>query len=64
MKQRFNEHNAQRGGVYTSKNQPFKFIFYEACLEKTDDVEAEKFFKTGFGREVMKDKVKNYLKVR
>jgi len=61
LKRRFAEHNSKKGGVYTSKNSPFKLIFYEAYLNKKDAAEAELFFKSGYGREVLKDKLKHYL---
>ena len=62
LKRRFTEHNLQRGGYYTKRNAPFELIFYEAYLDKKDAVNAEKFFKSGYGREVLKeDKLKNYF---
>ena len=63
LKRRFKEHNSKKGGVYTSNNSPFKLIFYEAYLNKKDAVEAELFFKSGYGREVLRDKLKNYFKI-
>ena len=64
-KRRINEeHNKKRGGVYTSKHAPYKLIFYEAFIEKADAVKAEKFFKSGYGREVLRDKLANYLKIK
>ncbi len=56
------EHNKKRGGVYSKKHAPYKVIYYEAYLEKTDAVKSELFFKTGYGREVLKDKLASYLK--
>jgi len=64
LRRRFNEHNQKRGGKYTSKNAPFKILFYETFCDKRDALKAEKFFKTGYGREVLKDKLENYLKKR
>ena len=58
---RLREHNDGIGGAYTSKNRPFKLIFYEAYLDKRDAMEAERFFKSGYGREVLKDKLKHYF---
>lgn len=64
LKRRFFEHNSQQGGKYTSWNSPFKLIFYEAYLNKKDAMNAEKFFKSGYGREVLKkDKLKHYFKL-
>ncbi|MFA6428082.1 MAG: GIY-YIG nuclease family protein [Candidatus Buchananbacteria bacterium] len=61
LKRRFGEHNAKQGGKYTSKVAPFKLIYYEAYLNKPDASAAEKFYKSGYGREVFKEKVKSYL---
>jgi len=58
------EHNKKRGGAYSKKHAPFKVIYYEAYIEKTDEVKAELFFKTGYGREVLKGKLENYFKNR
>ena len=60
---RLEEHNLGLGGSYTKKNKPYKLIFYEAYLEKEDALKAEKFFKSGYGREVLKnDKLIHYFK--
>ena len=62
LKRRFREHNQGIGGKYTRDNRPFKLIFYEAYLEKKDAYRAEKFFKSGYGREILKqDKLKSYF---
>lgn len=61
LRRRFAEHNQGRGGTYTKNHRPFKLIFYEAYVEKRDAEAAEKFFKTGYGREVLKGKLKHYL---
>ena len=61
LRRRFLEHNNKQGGSYTKSNAPFKIIFYEAYLNREDAVGAERFFKTGYGREVLKSKIKNYL---
>ena len=62
LKRRLREHNEGVGGVYTKKNGPFKMIFYEAFNDKQDAARDERFFKTGYGREVLKDKLKDTLK--
>lgn len=62
LERRVGEHNEGIGGEYTKKNKPFKLIFYEACLEKGDASRAEKFFKSGYGREILKrDKLISYF---
>lgn len=63
LRRRIEEHNTGIGGSYTKKNRPFRLVFYEAYIEieKKDAEKAEKFFKTGYGREVLKDKLENYI---
>lgn len=61
LRQRFEEHNSKKGGRYSAKNAPFVLVVYEAYLNKKDAYAAEAFFKTGYGREVLKGKLKNYL---
>jgi putative endonuclease len=60
LKRRIQEHKSGRS-AFTSKNGPFDLIFYEAYINKNDAKEAEKYFKTGHGREVLKSKLKNYI---
>lgn len=57
LKQRVKEHNSGKGGNYTKHNYPFTLIFYEAFLAKKDAIKQEKFYKTGYGREVLNDKL-------
>jgi len=60
LERRIQEH--KRGdSSFTSKNGEFDLVFYEAYLSKKDAEEAERYFKTGHGREVLKGKLKNYL---
>jgi len=54
LRKRVKEHN----GKITRKNASYKILFYEAYLDKKDALKSEKFFKTGYGREVLKDKIK------
>lgn len=61
LKRRFAEHNKGSGSMYTKKNMPFTLIFYEAYMHKKDAQDSERFYKSGYGREVLKDKLKNYL---
>jgi putative endonuclease len=60
-KRRFQEHNSKRGGKYSRKNVPFVLIFYEAFLAKKDALKQERFYKTGYGREVLKGKIEASL---
>lgn len=61
LRRRLEEHNNKQGGDFTSKNGPWKLIFYEAFVHKKDSENQEKFYKTGYGREVLKDKLKNFF---
>ena len=48
LERRFREHNT--GKVESTKNRkPFKLIFYECFVNKSDAFEREQWFKTGFG---------------
>jgi len=61
LKKRFQDHNDNLGGSFTSKNGPWKLIYYEAFSNKKDAQEQETYYKTGFGRETIKKKLKNQL---
>lgn len=61
LKNRLAEHNSKQGGLYSSKNAPFALIYFEACFSKKDSTKAEMFLKSGYGREVLRDKVKYSL---
>lgn len=60
LKRRIREHRSNKSD-FTSRNGLFDLIFYEAYINKADAQNAEKYFKTGHGREVLKGKLKNYL---
>jgi len=62
LKQRVQEHNAKQGGTYTKKNAPFDLVFYEAFLEKKDATKQELFYKSGYGRKILHDKIEWSLK--
>lgn len=61
LKKRLFSHNS--GKVISTKNRrPLELLFYEAFKNKTDAGRDELFFKSGYGREVIKDKLLNSLK--
>ncbi len=60
LRRRIKEHKSG-GSEFSSKNGNFELIFYEAYINKKDAQAAEKYFKTGHGREVLKGKLKNHL---
>jgi putative endonuclease len=57
LKRRFKEHNLGIGGKYTSNNRPFDLVYYEAYISYDLARKAERFYKTGNGREVLKGKL-------
>ncbi len=59
LKRRLKDHKSGNSN-FTSRYGAFKLIFYEAYLNENDARAAEKYFKTGHGREVLKNKLKNY----
>ena len=60
LKERLQEH--QRGKVLsTAKRRPLKLIYYEACLNEMDAIKREKYFKTGFGRRFLKNRLENFI---
>lgn len=56
LKKRFKNHN--QGKVDATKNRtPFTLIYYEACKSKEKAIEREKYLKTGFGRNFLKNRI-------
>jgi len=60
LKKRLSEHN--KGLSLSTKNRvPFKLIFYEAFSNSSDARNREKYLKSGYGREQLKDILKRTL---
>ena len=56
LRKRIQEHNT--GLVTATKNRcPWRLIYYEACLTADKALKREKYFKTGFGRRFLKDRI-------
>ncbi len=56
LKHRFIQHNL--GKVQsTAPRRPFELVYYEAGSDKTKAIAREKYFKTGFGRRFLKDRI-------
>lgn len=56
LKERVNKHN--RGLVEaTIYRRPLRLMYYEACLNKIKAIQREKYFKTGFGRRFLKNRI-------
>jgi len=43
--------------VATKHRRPLKLVYYEACLNKDKAIKREKYFKTGFGRRFLKNRI-------
>jgi len=60
LKKRFDEH--EKGLVAsTDHRRPLKLVYYEACLNENDAIAREKYFKTGFGRRFLRNRIENYI---
>lgn len=60
LRKRFNAHKS--GKVISTKGRgPFELIYYEACLNKRDALDREKYLKTGMGKKYLKTRVKRFL---
>jgi putative endonuclease len=60
LKKRFAEHN--KGMVSSTKTRrPLKLVYYEACMSEKDALKREKYFKTGYGRRYLKNRLENFL---
>ncbi|MFC1812434.1 GIY-YIG nuclease family protein [Thermodesulfobacteriota bacterium] len=60
LKLRFEQHN--KGFVESTKDRrPLKLVYYEACLDKSDSIRREKYFKTYNGKRYLAKRIKSYL---
>ena len=60
LKLRFEQH--QKGQVESTKDRrPLKLIYYEACLNEKDAIKREKYFKTHYGKQFLKNRLKSYF---
>ncbi|HPN96749.1 MAG TPA: GIY-YIG nuclease family protein [Candidatus Moranbacteria bacterium] len=56
LKKRFDDH--KEGRVASTKNRmPLELVYYEACINKKKAIKREKYFKTGFGRRFLKERI-------
>ncbi len=56
LNRRYKEHND--GKVSATKNRrPFKLIYYESCKDYMKALKREKYFKTGYGRRFLKNRI-------
>ena len=60
LEKRLDEHNS--GKVYSTKRRvPFEIIYFEFCLNINDAVHREKYLKTTYGKQYIRNRLKNYL---
>jgi putative endonuclease len=56
LRSRIDKHN--KGLVNSTKDRrPLRLIYYEACVDEKKSLEREKYFKTGFGRRYLKNRI-------
>ena len=61
LRKRLDEH--QKGLVAsTAHRRALRLIYYEACLNHSDAAKREKYFKSGFSRRFLRNRVETYLK--
>lgn len=61
LRKRVEDH--QKGKVDSTKGRrPFVLVYYEACLNEKDAIKREKYFKTGFGRRFLNNRLENYFR--
>lgn len=61
LRKRVKEHNSGKN-FSTAPYAPFKLIYYEAYLLKSDAEARERYLKTSMGMRVIKKQLVNYLK--
>ena len=60
LRERLEKHKT--GKVKSTVNRrPLKLIYYEACLDERDAIKREKYFKTGFGRRFLRNRLESFL---
>lgn len=60
LKRRLEEHNAGKN-FSTAPYAPFRLIYYEAYLLKSDAEAREKYLKTSMGKRVLKKQLKHFI---
>jgi putative endonuclease len=60
LKKRFREHNEGKVSSTTSR-LPLKLIYYEACINEFDAKKRERYFKSGYGRRFLHNRLEKYF---
>ena len=61
LKRRFKEHQ-QGKNQSTRHRRPFRLVYYEAYLLRSDAEARERYLKTSMGKRVIKKQLSNFLK--
>jgi putative endonuclease len=61
IERRMQEHNFTERKGFTLRYRPWVLVYSEIFEKKSDAMQREKFFKSGFGREEVKKIISNYL---
>lgn len=60
LKKRLKEH--ENGDVQSTKNRrPFRLVYFEGCLNQQDATHREKYLKTTYVKQYIRNRLKNYL---
>ena len=57
LEYRYQQHLNGNGAQYTAKHKPVKIAYYETFKTQQEAVEREKYFKSGSGREWLKNQM-------
>ncbi|HRB54117.1 MAG TPA: GIY-YIG nuclease family protein, partial [Bacteroidia bacterium] len=57
LERRLFQHNNGLLGNYTKNKAPWRLVYSETFLSKSDALKREKYFKTGAGRDFLKSKI-------
>lgn len=60
LRKRLNEHNEKKS-KYTKHRGPYELIYYEACRNKNDARQREKYLKSGTGKRYIKNRLGRFL---
>jgi putative endonuclease len=61
LRKRFKEHAKGEHTTWTKGRGPFKLIYYEACMNKEDARQREKYLKSGRGKRFLRERLKRFL---
>ena len=61
LRRRLEEHNLGKN-FSTKSRRPLKLIYFEACLNKEDAEQREKYFKSTIGRRYLSKRLRNWRK--